>query len=298
MTPVRLPPHNGVPASRLQLPPGDFKRVIDCLCTHFSAVPRGEWEERFTRGRVFDEHANVIDADTPYRVGMQVQYYREVAQESRLPFEEQLVHVDEHLIVADKPHFLPVTPAGSHVEETLLARLVRRLGNPHIVPLHRIDSATAGLVLFSANPATRSRYQALFRLQVIHKAYEALAGALPEHEFPMQRRTCIVRGEPFYRMREIDAAANAETRIDVLDRSGPVWLYSLSPRGGRKHQLRVQMAGLGAAVLNDDLYPELRRHSQGDFSRPLQLLARSLQFTDPLDGCVRRFESGMRLALG
>ncbi len=184
---IRLPPRNGVCASTLQLPPGAWSTVLECLCAHFGAIGRDEWEDRIARGRVTDEHAAPITASTAYREGMRVHYYREVPAEVRIPFAETILHADVDIVVADKPHFLPVTPAGGHVEETLLARLIRRLGNADLVPLHRIDRGTAGVVLFSANPATRARYQALFREHTIVKRYEAIAPALPQHMFPLLR---------------------------------------------------------------------------------------------------------------
>ncbi|MEP7043978.1 MAG: pseudouridine synthase [Dokdonella sp.] len=292
-----LPPHNGVAASRLQLPPGAWPSLLDGLCAHFTAISRSAWLSRFERGRVFDDSGRTLHAQTPYRVGMEVYYYREVATEAPVPFAETILHADADLVVADKPHFLSVTPAGGHVEETLLARLIRRLGNADLTPLHRIDRGTAGVVLFSANPATRSRYQALFREQAIVKRYEALAAALPEQAFPLLRRTRIERGEPFFRMREVEGAANAQTRIEVVEQESTLWRYALFPLGGRKHQLRVQMAGLGAAIVNDDLYPELAEHRADDYARPLQLLALSLAFKDPIDGTARSFVSRLKLML-
>lgn len=247
------------------------------------------------RGRVLDGAGRVLDERSAYRVGMDVHYYREVSAEPRIPFEESVLHADEHLVVADKPHFLPVTPGGGFVRETLLARLVHRLGNPSLVPLHRIDRATAGLVLFSANPGSRAAYQALFRERRIAKHYEAWAPALPALPFPHVRSSRLVPGEPFFRMREVAGPANSETRIDVLERRGGFWRYALEPISGRKHQLRVHMAALGAPIRHDRFYPQLAEASTDDHERPLQLLARSLRFVDPLGGQERRFDS--RLAL-
>ncbi len=291
-----LPGADGVAASRLQLPPGAFDSLLDGLCQRFPRVSRSTWLDRFARGCVVDAAGVALEAGMPYRVGQEVRYFREVEGEPEIPFEETVLHADEHLVVADKPHFLPVTPAGGHVRETLLARLVRRLGNPRLVPLHRIDRDTAGLVLFSACPDTRNRYQALFGERRITKWYEAIAPGLPDVQMPYVHRSRLGRGEPFFRMREVPGEPDCETALDVIERGPTHWHYRLQPVTGRKHQLRVHMAALGAPILGDRTYPALRPRDAGDFDAPLQLLARSLEFADPLTGQARRFESRRTLA--
>lgn len=282
-------------ASTLRLPPGSWTTVFACLCDHFAKITPAQWRDRFLRGRVLDEHGVALAIAHPYRRGLCVRYFREVAAEPIVPFEETLIHVDEHLVVVDKPHFLAVMPAGRHVAETLLARLVKRLGNRDLVPLHRIDRSTAGLVMLSANPASRAAYQALFRQRAIAKRYEALAPALPDESFPLSRKTRIVAAETFFLMREADGIANSETRIEILTRDSATWRYALFPHTGRKHQLRVHMAALGAPILNDTFYPDLVDEHDDDTSRPLKLLAQGLSFDDPLDGRPRHFESCLKL---
>ena len=156
--------------STLHLPQGDWATVLDCLCAHFPAISREVWLDRMARGRVLDAEQQPVGAEHAYKVGLRIHYFREVPSEIVVPFVETILYADEHLVVADKPHFLPVTPSGGYVEQTLLARLVRRLGNPELVPIHRIDRLTAGLVLLSANPASRDAYQALFRDRQIDKS--------------------------------------------------------------------------------------------------------------------------------
>ncbi|MCH6484562.1 pseudouridine synthase [Pseudoxanthomonas sp. LH2527] len=290
------PPHvDGLAASTLQLPPGAWPTVLDGLCARFPSVPRAQWIERMARGRVVDGAGHAVTPASPYRVGLDIHYFREVMDEPRIPFEETILHLDADLLVADKPHFLPVTPTGVHVHETLLGRLIRRTGNPVLAPLHRIDRETAGLVMFSTNPDSRAHYQALFHERRIEKRYQATAPALPHLVFPCARTSRIVAGEPFFRMQEVEGVANSETRIDVIARVGDRWRYALTPVSGRKHQLRVHMAALGAPIAGDPLYPSLRHRAAGDHAAPLQLLAERLAFVDPVRGIERCFTSGFAL---
>ncbi|AWH25084.1 pseudouridine synthase [Stenotrophomonas sp. YAU14D1_LEIMI4_1] len=277
--------------SRLQLPPGDWPTLLDGLCARFPRIDRGQWLDRFARGRVRDAQGRALAADQPWQVGREIVYFREVSDEPVIPFSETVLYQDAHLLVADKPHYLPVTPAGGYVRETLLARLVARTGNPDLVPLHRLDRLTAGLVLFSQRPDSRDAYQRLFRERRIEKIYEALAPALPGLPFPQQRLSRIVPGEPFFRMAEVAGEANARTQVEVIADDGAVWHYRLRPQTGRKHQLRVHMAALGAPILGDDLYPQLQPSADPLQAPPLQLLARALAFQDPLSGDPRVFRS-------
>jgi len=283
-------------ASTVHLPAGPWLTVLDGLCATFMSISRQQWLDRMARGRVLDANGVAITPTMPHpSAGLRVHYYREVLDETIVPFTESVVHIDEHLVVADKPHFLPVVPSGGFVEQTLLRRLMRRLDNPDLVPLHRIDRATAGLVLFSAQRTSRSAYQALFQQQRIEKRYEALAPPLPEHVFPLTRRTRLLRGEPFFRTQEVEGEPNSETRIELMERLDDHWRYALHPITGKKHQLRVHMAALGAPLLNDPWYPTLSERNVDDYRRPLKLLAKALTFVDPLSGEPREFESRLRL---
>jgi tRNA pseudouridine32 synthase / 23S rRNA pseudouridine746 synthase len=277
------------PKSRIVLPSGPWPTVLAFLAERFPAIPVAAWSGRMARGLVDDGHGPLAP-DAPYRAGITVYYRREVAAEPRVPFEETILHVDDDLVVADKPHFLPVMPAGAYVEETLSVRLARRLGNPDLVALHRLDRATAGLVVFSARPSSRDAYTRLFRERRIEKIYEALAPPLPELSFPHVHESRLEKGEPFFRMREVAGEPNACTRVDVIERGPGLWRYRLQPVTGRKHQLRVHMAALGAPIAGDVFYPRLRDEAPG-FIEPMCLLARELFFMDPLSGVERRFRS-------
>ena len=278
-------------ASTLYLPPGPWVTVLDCLCEHFRAIGREQWLDRIARGRVLDGNGQPIAVDLAYKEGLRIHYFREVPDEKPIPVQEAILYADEHLVVADKPHFLPVTPAGEYVEQTLLRRLIRRLDNPSLVPLHRIDRHTAGLVLFSANPQSRSAYQQLFPTRRIDKFYEAIAPALPALTFPLVHKSRLVEGEPFFRMQEGPGVSNTETAVQVREKNGDLWRYGLFPVTGKKHQLRVHMTALGASICNDPFYPEVIKDAVDDYANPLKLLAQGVRFIDPVTGEERSFSS-------
>jgi tRNA pseudouridine32 synthase/23S rRNA pseudouridine746 synthase len=292
-----LPTRDGVKPSTLVLPQGAWPSLLDFLATHFNDVGREAWRSRFARELVCDASGHALREDTPYRVGLSVHYYRELPPEVPIPFSAQILYRDDHLLVADKPHFLPVLPSGRYLQETLLVRLRRETGIDELSPLHRIDRDTAGLVLFSCCAASRGAYQALFTQRTMQKTYEALAPLLPLERFPLVYRSRLVRGEPFYRTHEVAGEANSETRIEIAETRGAVARYRLFPLTGRKHQLRVHLASLGAPIVNDPLYPDIRSAAPDDFTHPLQLLARELRFVDPLNGRLHGFSSRRSLLL-
>jgi len=281
-------------ASHLHLPAGPWRSLLDGLCDVLPGVDRATWLARLQQGKVLHQ-GQPLAVDSLYREGMRVEYFREVANEREIPFAVEILHHDEHLLVVDKPHFLAVAPAGQWVEQTVLRRLQRQLQLPELVPLHRLDRLTAGVMLLSCQRSSRDAYLSLFRQQRMHKVYEAVAGPLPGLAWPYQAAHCLQPGEPFFRMQAVSGPANAWTTLQVLERGSAYWRYRLQPQTGRKHQLRVQMAALGAPLRHDPLYPQLQAHDADDFTQPLQLLARSLHFDDPLSGLPRHFLSQRQL---
>jgi tRNA pseudouridine32 synthase/23S rRNA pseudouridine746 synthase len=286
-----LPVINGVGPSIVRLPAGEWSTVLAFLRVNFPDVGGDVWKARMRRQQVVDDDGQLINAETAYRANACIYYYREIKDEPHIPFEADVIYQDEHLLVVDKPHFLPVTPSGRFLHETLLVRLKKKYTLDDLVPLHRIDRGTAGIVMFSVNPATRGLYQSLFPRREVHQTYEAIAPSLPNMPFPLTHRSRMVEGEPFFRMQEIAGIPNSETKIDVLERRGNSSLYQLNPITGKKHQLRLHMAALGAGIFNDNFYPDVLPDAEDDFSRPLKLLARAIEFVDPLNRNRRCYES-------
>jgi tRNA pseudouridine32 synthase / 23S rRNA pseudouridine746 synthase len=301
-----LPVKNGVGPSVVGLPKLDahdaskqWRTITDFLTDRFPAIPRATWLQRMANGDVEDEFGKPVTPDRPYQGHIRVYYYRDLEVEPHIPFDEVILHQDEHLIVVDKPHFLPVTPSGKYLRETVLVRLKRKLHLDDLVPIHRIDRDTAGLVLFSVQPATRDAYQALFRDRAVHKTYEAIAPWRADLVFPLTRHSRIVEdtseGRGFMTQTEVEGKPNALTHIQVLEVKENFARYQLKPVTGKRHQLRVHMHALGIPIQGDGIYPVLTPEGQIDYGNPLQLLAKSIEWVDPISGEDRRFESNFEL---
>ena len=112
-----------------------------------------------------------------------------------------------------------------------------------------------------------------------------------ELAFPREHRSRLDESPQFFRMHEVPGEPNTCTRMEVLEVAGGWARYRLSPVTGKRHQLRVHMAALGLPLRHDALYPEVNDAPEGDFSRPLQLLAQTLAFTDPLSGKALQWQS-------
>ena len=289
------PSRNGVGASCVVLPAGQWARVIDFLPQRFPGVSADTWLQRLQAGDVIDDQGQILKADAPYRAGQRLYYFRALVTEPRIPFEATVLWQDAHLLVVDKPHFLPVVPSGKYLQETVLIRLKNTLGLDALSPIHRIDRDTAGLVLFSKQVVSRGAYQELFRTRQVDKTYECIAPWNADLVWPIVRQSRIVPSDHFMQQTEVPGVPNALTHITPIEVLGPLARYALRPVTGQRHQLRVHMAALGLPLVGDGMYPTLTPEGHADYGNPLQLLAKSIAFTDPISGERRQFESAQKL---
>lgn len=287
---------HALPSSFLMLPAGcQGVPLLDFLCLRFAHVPRSEWQARFHDGLVLGADGQPLLPVALCQPQQRVYYSRRVAAELPIPVQEQVLYEDEAIVVADKPHFLPVVPSGRYVRETLLYRLRDKLACPTLSPAHRIDRDTAGLVLFTKRPEQRAAYQNLFRDRLVEKTYLALAAPLGvmhprvETHLPTLRglseaaRWQLLQGEGvemhsdlarsaqhFMQMACQPAAAdqaNAKTLIKIVaaqavltaknakNMAKNLVCYELRPSTGQRHQLRAQMSALGVPIWGDGIYP-------------------------------------------
>ena len=273
-----------------------YPSIVEFLSRTFPAISRDRWTQRMRDGKVLNDRGEPITAETPYSPSKRIFYFREIENEPVIPLAEKILFQNDELLVACKPHFLPVIPGGRYVEECLLNRLRRRTAIAELAPLHRLDRETAGIVIFSVNPKTRSLYHELFMHGKVEKTYHALAEVnQPPRETRWTVENRIVRGEPRFQMKTVAGVANTCSHIQLLEVKGHRGFFSLQPVTGKTHQLRLHMSGLGFKIINDRVYPDLQPERDDDFDQPLQLLAERIRFHDPVAGHGREFRSEQRL---
>lgn len=291
----------GVSSSRVYLPAvQNYSNLLEFFASHFPHIDQSEWLARFQDGLIMNLDGQVLAATDAYQANTHLLYFRRLSREPVIPYEEHILFQDEHILVADKPHFLPVTPSGLYLHQTLLNRLKKRTGIQELSPIHRIDRDTAGLVIFSIKPSERPLYQNLFRDRVVKKVYEAIAPYSEELaiKLPMTYQSRIEESENFLQMQEIAGEPNTDTYIELIESSKPWARYRLSPGSGKKHQLRCHLNALGIPIKYDQIYPALTPYKAYDldFSRPLQLLAKEIHFKDPVTQVCRSFFSQMTIS--
>ena len=286
----------GVSSSRVYLPADKrYPSLLDFFINQFPHIELGEWQSRFNEGLVMTDDGQPVSSGDAYQPNTHLIYFRRLAREPEIPFEEEILFQDAHIVVADKPHFLPVTPSGLYLHQTLLNRLKKKTGIQTLSPIHRIDRDTAGLVIFSVNPSERAQYQNLFRDRAVRKVYEAIAPyseALAKR-LPITYQSRLEESEHFLQMQEVDGEPNADTEIELIENSKPWARYRLIPGSGKKHQLRCHLNSLGIPIKGDQIYPVLTPYQEYDldFSNPLQLLAKEIYFKDPMTNQDRSFVS-------
>ncbi len=290
-------------ASEITLPAvnNGWQTVLQFLCCQFPFISEDVWRQRIAQGKVHWFNGEAITGLTPFCPSKRLCYYREVVAEPVIPFLHHIIYQDQHILLADKPHFLPVTPGGDYVNECLLARLKRDTGIADIVPVHRLDRDTAGIVLFSVNAQSRAAYYQLFSSGSIQKQYQAVAplsatAMQPDLPHCWQIKNRIEKGTPRFINAIVPGEANAVSDICLTARDNGLGLFRLTPHSGKTHQLRLHMLSLGMPILYDNYYPVLQPKQPPQFDRPLQLLAQQLTFIDPLSRQLRQFTSHQTLS--
>lgn len=292
-----LPQHNGINASKLVLPKqGNWETISQYVLERFPHIPANKLLSRFEKGEIVANDGTKISTQSKFGSQDTIWYYRQLPKEKPIPFAIKILYQNEHLLVVDKPHFLPTTPNGRYLQETALTRLRKQLKLPELIPIHRLDRMTAGVLLLSINPATRGAYQTLFEKKQITKTYEALTQHQTTLQLPHAVRNRLKKSKNFLLTQIVPGEPNSETKIISAQSLGSLTRYILQPTTGKTHQIRIHMAGLGLGILNDTFYPTLLPDQPDDYTKPLQLLAKKISFQDPIINKPVTYETTFQLS--
>ncbi len=299
--------------SKLFLPDMDkpYPFIVDFLKVRFPQISEQRWIDRINRGLVCLANGKKLTKESLYTPLTMLLYYKTADEEISIPFKEKIIYMDKNVIAVDKPHFLPVMPGGKYINENLLTRLKEKTGNHDIVPVHRIDRETSGVVLFSSDRRTRGAYQSLFMNGKVEKTYYAITEpsmgladssltVLPwnlsttNQSYLIQSR--IVKGEPWFTMKQVKGKINARTIITEVKRKNYRVLFKIRLLTGKKHQIRIHLSSIGCKIVNDSLYPHLLPEHVPDFQNPLKLQSKRVKFSDPVTGRIFEFISTSRMS--
>nr|WP_156229173.1 pseudouridine synthase [Corynebacterium comes] len=316
-----LPVRDGLTATRARLPE-DFAEIsVGEFVGHLIATQRhrhplddaAALHARFAAQQVVDRRGRPFSFTSPVSPGEDVFFYRMPAPETPVPYEIGILHRDDDLLVADKPPFLATMPRGKHITETLTVRLRRALDAPELVPAHRLDRITSGVLLCTLRREVRGAYQQLFAERLVEKTYEAIAAHDPSlrpgtlwrsrmEKVPGEIQGRIVEGEPNASTLLLEVVPLTPAEHSALESvHGPLprqARYVLQPETGRTHQLRLHMWAAGVPILGDNIYPRIHTEEEEDMTRPLHLVSTGLAFDDPLTGERREFTVPRRLFHG
>ena len=188
-----------------------------------------------------------------------------------------ILHIDEHLIIIDKPAGLSVLPDGWEKDsDYLVKKLEAQYGKIFIV--HRLDKITSGVMVFALDADTHRALNMQFEKHEAEKVYHAIVEGNPKWDekvtrFPLHANV----GHKHRTIVDDKHGKPSETRFGVLKRyQTSAWVEAL-PKTGRTHQIRVHAAALGHPLLGDILYGA----SESKLIARPALHAYSLTFTHP-----------------
>lgn len=293
-----LPTRNGLNSAWVGTPREHrWATMRDFLVWKIPRLSPERIDEMFAERRFVDEKGVPVPIDAPFQHHRFIFFHRDLPDEVAPPGELRVLHRDERLVVLDKPHFTASIPRGRHVIYSAVVQARNMLDLPELAPAHRLDRLTAGVLMCTTRQEYRRDYQLLFDKRLPRKRYEAVGRFREDLDFPLNLSSHMLKRRGSIIAEEVPGAEpNAHTLVELIDhrdhpQHGPVARYRVSPRTGKTHQIRLHMNSLGIPIVHDPFYPEVLDQELDDFTRPLQLLARELRFTDPLDGNERVFTS-------
>lgn len=203
--------------------------------------------------------------------------------------------LDETLVVVEKPHNVVSVPPTRTGEPTLLELLRRQLGEPRgsqLVPVHRLDFGTSGLMVFGFRGAHLESLMRLVSKHLLDRRYLAVVAGVPPSDLQLSGQLDVTRERFGGKQRHQWAG----TSVTVVRQSGGVALLECRPETGRFHQIRKHLAEAGYPILGD------AEHAPAGFVWParsprLALHSWFLSFVHPATSAGLTFESPLPIEL-
>ena len=191
-----------------------------------------------------------------------------------------IIHIDDHVIILNKPAGLPVLPDGWEKDAPYLVKMLEaEYGRLWIV--HRLDKITSGVMVFARDAETHRTLNIQFEERQAEKVYHAIVEGIPQWNEKTAKHPLRINVGHKHRTGVSDKYGKpSETRFKVIKRYQEAALIEARPVTGRTHQIRVHAYALGHPLLGDILYGASETHL---IARPA-LHAHSLTFTHPHSG--------------
>ena len=178
---------------------------------------------------------------------------------------KDILYIDEHIIVINKPAGLSVLPEGWEPDVPYLVKMLEEeYSNPSTLPsgsgrriwvVHRLDKFTSGVMVFALTADAHRALNIQFEKHNVEKIYHAITVGVPGWgekvtKFPLR----VNVGHKHRTMVDNKNGVRSETRFKVLKRYQANVLLEARPMTGRTHQIRVHAYALGYPLLGDILY--------------------------------------------
>lgn len=194
----------------------------------------------------------------------------------------RVVYSDETLVVVDKPARCLVVGAPGRRGRTLVDRLSVQLGE-RVLPVHRLDEDTTGVLVLARGPAARELLEPIFRAHAADRIYLALVSRAPSPPAGRIESRLTVGDDGVVRSVTGGSGEHAVTLYRTLARRPSGVLVECRLDTGRRNQIRVHLAELGCPIVGDRKYGWRARRGQARPTRPL-LHAWRLALTHPRTG--------------
>ncbi|XP_072378716.1 pseudouridylate synthase RPUSD2-like isoform X3 [Diabrotica undecimpunctata] len=229
------------------------EKILDIFAREFRAHPAEEYERCIQAGTLTVNYEKV---PTDYKLKHN-DLLANVVHRHEVPVTSQpitIVHMDEDIVVVNKPASIPVHPCGRYRHNTVVFILAKEYNLKNLRTIHRLDRLTSGLLLFGRTPKKARQMEHQIRNRLVSKEYVCrVEGDFPDEVIECNQPIEVVS----YKIGVCKVSPKGKDCITVFQKlgyNGHTSVILCKPKTGRMHQIRVHLQYLGHPVVNDPLY--------------------------------------------